>query len=46
MTRPMPIGACWCPQCNAPGNPVDEDDTRPTAASAPDPWGPSPTKEA
>lgn len=39
MTRPMPIGACWCPQCNAPGNPIGEDDTQPAATTPqPDPW--------
>lgn len=38
MTRPMPVGACWCPQCNRPGNPAGEDDQPVSVAAQPDPW--------
>lgn len=39
MSRQYPLGACWCPRCNQPGNPVDEDTPRDTDAPSPDAWG-------
>ena len=38
MSRTYPVGACWCPTCNRPGNPNGEDDYTPPPAAAADPW--------
>ena len=39
MSRTYPVGACWCPKCNRPGDPNGEDDCQPVAAGSRDPWG-------